>query len=424
MNTLKLSYICLAGCLLLTLGCSPSRHQANRADSESEQSSVAQNSLRPRGMGKSRVMGRGQQGQRQRRNWTAADAFNLSREEQDVIGLETISVTRKALQNHLEAMGKVLEHPGNKAIVSYAFPARIAERHVKIGDWVKRGQPLVTLQSEEVGSAKSEYYKAQADFELATINHERAQRLFDRGVGAKKDFISSDAELKVAAANLTAAEKKLHVLGFSEDQVKNIAESHQINPVITLFAPINGKVLKDNAIIGAMIDQATEILTLLDPRKVCIDAEIYEQDIAKVRMNQEIEIQVPAYPGERFSGKVSFISDILNSETRTITVRAEIPNGNLKLKPGMFADIRVQINHQPQVLVVPAEAVLEDNGNSIIFIAQNGKFTPKIIEIGTKQNGDLEIIAGLKEGDQVVTKGNFQLKSKLYDDILKKAHVH
>ena len=424
MNTLKLSYICLAGCLLLTLGCSPSRHQANRADSESEQSSVAQNSLRPRGMGKSRVMGRGQQGQRQRRNWTAADAFSLSREEQDVIGLETISVTRKALQNHLEAMGKVLEHPGNKAIVSYAFPARIAERHVKIGDWVKRGQPLVTLQSEEVGSAKSEYYKAQADFELATINNERAQRLFDRGVGAKKDFISSDAELKVAAANLTATEKKLHVLGFNEDQVKNIAESHQINPVITLFAPINGKVLKDNAIIGAMIDQATEILTLLDPRKVCIDAEIYEQDIAKVRMNQEIEIQVPAYPGERFSGKVSFISDILNSETRTITVRAEIPNGDLKLKPGMFADVRVQINHQPQVLVVPAEAVLEDNGNTIIFIAQDGKFTPKIIKIGTKQNGDLEIIAGLKEGDQVVTKGNFQLKSKLYDDILKKAHVH
>ena len=424
MNRSKLTYIFMAGCLLLTLSCSHSRHESDQAEAEPAQSSIAQNNLRPRGMGKARVMGRGQQGRRQRYNWTAADAFKLSREEQDVIGLETIAVTRKALKNHLDAMGKVLEHPSNKAIVSYAFPARIAERHVKIGDWVKKGQPLVTLQSEEVGNAKSEYYKAQADFELAKINHERAQRLFDRGVGAKKDFISSDAELKVAEANLTATEKKLHVLGFNEDQVKNIAESHQINPVITLFAPINGKVLVDNAIIGAMIDQATEILTLLDPRKVCIDAEIYEQDIAKVRMNQEIEIQVPAYPGERFAGKVSFISDILNSETRTITVRSEIQNGDLKLKPGMFADMRVQINHQPQVLVVPAEAVLEDNGNTIIFIAQDGKFTPKIIEIGTKQNGDLEIIAGLEEGDQVVTKGNFQLKSKLYDDILKKAHVH
>lgn len=424
MKKFKTSYIFLLSFLMLGLSCNHSRHQENTGDTQAGRFAAAQGNQRPRGKGSGRVTGRGQQGRRERYNWSAADAFRLSRDEQDVIGLETVRVTQKSLRNHLDAMGKVLEHPYNKAIVSYAFSARIAKRHVRIGDWVKKGQPLVTLQSEEVGNAKSEFYKTNADFELAKINFERAERLFDRGVGAKKDFISSEAEMKIAEANLTAAEKKLHVLGFNEAQVKAIAEMHQINPVITLYAPINGKVIKDNAVIGAMIDQATEIMILLDPRMVCIDAEIYEQDIAKIRMNQEIELQVPAYPGELFAGKVCFISDVLNSETRTITVRSEIPNGDLKLKPGMFADIRVQINHQPRVLVVPHEAVLEDYGNKIVFIAEDGKFTPKIIETGTKQNGDLEIIAGLKEGDLVVTKGNFQLKSKLYDDILKKAHVH
>jgi cobalt-zinc-cadmium efflux system membrane fusion protein len=415
------TYIFLALFLTLSLSCSHSRREEN---SLSQPTTAQSNSQRPRGKGYARVMGRGQQGARQRRVWSAADAFRLSREEQDVIGIETAAVSRKALENNFEAMGKVLANPYDKAIVSYAFPARVAERHVRIGDWVKKGQSLVTLQSEEVGIAKSEFYMAKADCDLARINHERAQRLFDRGVGAKKDFLSSDAELKVAEATLTAAEKKLHVLGFNEDQVTAIAQTHQINPVITLFAPISGKVIIDNAVIGSMIDQGTEILTILDPRMVCIDAEIYEQDIAKVRLNQEIALHVPAYPGELFKGKVCFISDILNSETRTITVRSEIPNRDLKLKPGMFADIKILIDHQPEVLVVPAEAVLEDNGNKIVFSAEDGTFTPKIIQTGIKHNGNLEILAGLKEGERVVTRGNFQLKSKLYDDILKKAHVH
>ena len=369
------------------------------------------------------VRGRGF-GQRNRRAWQPTDVIRLTTEERDAIGLETAAVRRMSLRSHLSAMGKVLEHQYRQAIVSYAFSARIAERHVRVGEWVKKGQKLITLQSEEVGNAKSEFYKAQADYELAKVNFEREKRLLDRGVGARKNFLATEAELKVAEANLNAAEKKLHVLGFTEEQVNHISESHQINPVISLYSPITGKIVRDNAVLGAMIDQSNEILTIMDTRSLHIDAEIYEGDIAKVGIGQEVEATVLAFPQDVFKGKISYISDVLNPETRTITVRTDVDNAALKLKPGMFSDIKIYLNHSTDVLVVPRDAVLDDRNDTLVFLSEEDHFIPVLVEVGEQQDGFLEIIRGLEAGAVIVTKGNFQLKSKLYEEVLEKGHIH
>jgi cobalt-zinc-cadmium efflux system membrane fusion protein len=361
---------------------------------------------------------------KEHKRWDSSDAVELTPEEMNVVKIKTIKATHKSLSSQLQAMGKVLAHPMRKAIVSYAFPARISQIHVRIGDWVKMGQKLITLQSEEVGTAKSEFYKAKADHELAKVNFEREKRLHDRGVGAKKNYFSSEAELKVAAANLDAAEKKLHVLGFTEEQVKTISETHQINPIITLFAPIGGKVIENKAVLGAMVDQETEILTIMDPTLLCIDAEIYEKDIAKIRKGQSVEVVVPAYPGEKFMGKISYISDVLKEETRTITVRSEVDNKKYKLKSGMFADIKIFLNHQSQVIVLPIDAILDDKDRKIVFIKKEGKFFPQVVELGAREDHYVEILRGVNKDDEVVIKGSYQLKSKLYDEILKKGHVH
>jgi len=358
------------------------------------------------------------------RGWQVGSSIELSAEEKQAVGIETVVAAYKPIASQLQAMGKVLAHPLRKAIVSYAFPARIAEIHVLPGDWVKEGQELVTLQSEEVGKAKSEYYKAIADHELVEQNFEREKRLFDGGVGAQKNMLATEAQLKVAEASLNAAEKKLHVLGFTEVQVKTISETHQVNPVISLFSPIRGKVVQNNAVLGGMIDQSSEILTIMDPSLLCVDAEIYERDIAKIKNGQNVNVSVPAYPDEKFQGKICYIGDVLKEETRTIIVRTEVENKSYKLKPGMFASITIFLNHQTRALVLPQGAILDDKDNKIVFVKRGNQFFPVLIETGTKQNGDVEITAGLEEGDEVVTVGNYQLKSKLYDEILKKAGVH
>jgi len=427
----KLIYIFLI-IFLLGWGLSCGRHHRSEdTEGTQDRSSITQDSERHPGReggALRQAVGRGfaqkALGGRGRRGWGQNAVVELSKAELEMIEIQTADATFQSLRSHLAVMGKVLAHPMRKAIVSYAFPARISQIHVQLGDWAKKGQELVTLQSEEVGTAKSDFYKAMADHELAQVNFEREKSLFDRGVGAKKNYLTAEAELKVTEASMDAAEKKLHVLGFTEKQVKAISETHQINPIITLYAPISGKIIENNATLGAMIDQSTEILTILDPTLLCIDAEIYEKDVAKVRIGQDVEVSVPAYPGESFMGKIRFISDVLKEETRTITVRTEVENKEYKLKPGMFADIKIYLNHQTEVLVIPEEAILDEKDEKLVFLKKDGKYLPVIVEIGIKEGGYAEILKGIQKGDSVVTKGNYQLKSKLYDEILKKAGVH
>ncbi len=399
------------------IGCGQQRQAA-------EEDSIArpQNKLMRPGEGP-RSGGRGL-GRTDGRGMRRTDGITLTGQEKEAVEIRTTLASLQPLKSELTAMGKVIARQQSKAIVSYAFPARISQIHIQIGDWVKRGQRLVTLQSEEVGNAKSDFYKAQADFELARVSYERQQRLFERGVGAKKDSLTAEADLKVAQASLEAAEKKLHVLGFSEQEVETISESHQINPIITLYSPISGKIIQNNAVLGGMIDQATEILVVMDPSVLWIDAEIYEKDIAKIRLGMTVELSVPAYPGETFSGKVNYIGDVLKEDTRTITVRAEVENSDYKLKPGMFASIRIALNHHSRVLVVPQDSVLEDKGDKIVFIKRGEQFFLQVVHTGARENGYIEILQGLAEGDEVAVTGSYQLKSKLYEEILKAGHIH
>lgn len=348
----------------------------------------------------------------------------VSDSQKDAIGIELVKAVYQPVRTELSAVGKVLAPRPRMAMVSYAFPARIAEIHVNIGDWVKPGQVLFTIQSEEVGTAKTAYYMAVADLELAETNLEREKRLFERGVGAQKNLLAAQSELKVANTTLEAAEKKLHVLGFSEEEVASIAETHQISPIIQLFAPIAGKVTEQNALLGEMIDQSTELMTIMDPRILWVDAEIYERDIAKIRVGQQVRVSVPAYPGETFTGKLSYISDKLDDETRTIKVRTEVENRDLRLKPGMFASIDILLSNQSKALVIPVEAVLDDHDEQIVFVEIDGEYVPRVVEVGARQLGFYEIKNGIEEGDRVVTTGNFQLKSKGYEELLGGTHVH
>ncbi len=349
----------------------------------------------------------------------------LTEAEIEAVQIETVEAGLNSLSAGLTAMGRVLANQRRKAIVSYPFSARIARIDVRMGDWVETGQELVVLQSEEVGIATSDFYKAKADYELARLNSEREAQLFESGVGARKNSLTAEAALIVAAATLDAAEKKLHVLGFTEENVATLTDTHQINPTIPLFAPLAGKIIGNTAILGGMVDESTEILTIMDPSLLWVDAEIYEKDIARVRTGQEVAITVTAYPGQIFRGSIAYVSDVLNEDTRTITVRTEVPNPGERLKPGMFANVTIELENSGSVISVPAEAVLEDQGEYLLFVQTGGdRFQPRHVEIGIREGGLVEIVGGLEVGEAVVTRGNFQLKSKLYEAVLEAGHIH
>ena len=430
MNKKHISIICIPVlALALAAGEACSRHRDGSADADKgKPAGVSEGPGREAGLvhgagssGRGRFQGEGRGPGRLR---AAAESLRLTEEEIKTVEIETEPVSFRPMISNLQATGKIQAHQFRKAIVSYPFPARIAQIHVRPGDWVNPGQPLVTLQSEAVGEAKAEYFKTLADYELAINNHEREKRLYDRGAGAGKNLQAAEAELKVADAARNAAEKKLHILGFTEEQVRAAETVHEINPLITLFAPIAGNIVENRAVIGGMVDQTTEILTILDPRLLCVDADIYERDISKVRLGQRVDVSVPAFPELTFKGTLKYVGDVLREETRTVTVRTEVENENRRLKPGMFASLNIVLEERSRALVVPAGAVLDDGAERIVFVRRGDEFLRRVVVTKAKVDGYLEIVSGVAEGEDVVTKGSFQLKSKLYDEVLKAAEIH
>jgi len=173
------------------------------------------------------------------------------------------------------------------------------------------------------------------------------------------------------------------------------------------------------------VEEATEILSIMDPSRLWVEADVYEKDIARIENGQGVVVSVPAFAGEEFKGVITYIGDVLDPDTRTITVRTEVNNPESRLKPGMFADLTIELSENGTALVVPAGAVLDDEGESLVFVRLEGnRFQPRHVMLGTRENGFVEVTDGLEEGDEVVTRGNFQLKSKLYEAVLEAGHVH
>jgi len=340
------------------------------------------------------------------------DVVRLSAESRDLAGIELEVARSEACCSVLKAMAKVLAPQPRTAIVSHAFPARVARVHARLGDWVEEGQSLLDLESHEVGTAKAEFFKAAADLELARLNFTREERLLKSQIGVEKNFLAAEADHKIAQSNREAAEKKLHVLGFTEDQVREIAETHQISPAITLYAPIAGKIVSSEAILGAQIDPGMAVMTVIDPRVLWVDAAVYEKDIARIQVGQKVEVSVRAYEDDTFHGTVSYIGDMVRQDTRTITVRAEVDNEQQRLKPGMFADVELFLDGGHEAIVISRSAILETGDKTFVFVKDGDCFRRREVTAGPADGASQQIAAGLSAGEEVVVVGGQLLESQ------------
>jgi cobalt-zinc-cadmium efflux system membrane fusion protein len=359
-------------------------------------------------------------GRRTGRGW-GRHHVTLTPDEERMAQLSTVEAQYRPLRSRLQAMGRVYAPPDRKAVVSPGFPARVGEVLVRVGQWVRRGQPLVVLSAETIGEAKAAYLKARAALELADSSYEREERLLARGVGARKAFLAAENGRKLARSDLESAEKRMRVLGLSEAEVEAVRSSGDVDTRITLYAPIAGKVTDTTPVVGSMADPSAAILTIVDPRTLCVDAEIYERDLAKLRVGQEVAVRVPAYPGEVFRGRIGYIGDEVKAETRTITVRTEVENHAERLKPGMYADVSLFLEEEAPALALPQRAVLDNLGEKMVFLKTAEGYLPQAVQVGTRQGGYVEIVRGLERGDEVVLEGNYQLKSKLREATLQGA---
>ncbi|TKS63753.1 MAG: hypothetical protein EWM73_01143 [Nitrospira sp.] len=311
-----------------------------------------------------------------------------------LIGVRSTPAGIAVLGQEIRAVGTVGYDERGLTQVTLKTSGWVREVFVdSIGRPVRKGEPLFTLYSPDLLATQDEYLLAlRTQGQLAT---------------------SPLDEIKTNAASLVvSARERLRLWDLTDAQIAALERRGTAEPVLTVYAPSSGIVLKREALPGKYVEPGTTLYEVADLSTVWISADIYESEVAAVTLNQPASVTFAAYPGETFRGMVSYVYPTLNTEARTVRVRLELPNPGLKLKPGMYGNVTVQTD-AVNTLVIPKEAVLETGLRQLVFLDRGqGRYEPASVKLGRRSQDDVEVLEGLKEGDRIVTSANFLLDAE------------
>jgi cobalt-zinc-cadmium efflux system membrane fusion protein len=323
----------------------------------------------------------------------------------DFIKVETVSETSGATSASLP--GRVSFDEDHTQRVASPIDGRAVSLLVKLGDKVRAGQPLIELSSPSVGQLQADAQKAMSDLALATKASERVNKLKGEGAVAEKDVAQTETELRKAKSDSARTTAQLKALGVSPtDPAVNVA----------LRAQIGGIVVERNVLVGQEVraDQAAPLLTVSSLDTVWVLADAYEQDLSLVSEGDAVTIRVPAYPGETFTGKVGHVGEVVDPTTRTVKIRCLADNKAHRLKPEMFAKVDVLNAAGHKIVLVPAQAVLNDGDKSIVIVASEGNtFRTRRVDVGPEVDGKVRLLGGVRPGERIVTDGAIFMKREI-----------
>jgi RND family efflux transporter MFP subunit len=302
--------------------------------------------------------------------------------------IRTGVVTRGPLRRTVRTVGIVDFDEAALAEVTTKFKGWIEKLYVDTtGQQVHRGQPLFEIYAPELYSAQTEYVLAMNE---ASTNNPGAELI-------KRSALD-----------------KLRYYDVSAEQIVELEKTRQVKKTLRLSAPRDGIVVEKMVVEGQMVDAGMKLYRLADLGTVWVQSQVYEQDLPFVRLGQEAVVSLSYLPDRKFRGRVTFIYPTVDDKTRTARVRMEFHNPGFFLKPGMFATVELTAELSPSAVLVPDMAVLRSGEKNTVFVAlDGGRFEPRTVVLGARAQGDLyEVASGLKEGERVVTSGQFMLDSE------------
>jgi cobalt-zinc-cadmium efflux system membrane fusion protein len=314
--------------------------------------------------------------------------------------------------------GKIEANPNMMSRVALPLAGRVSSVLVKLGDAVKKGDPLLTLESPDADAGVAAYLQGQAAITQAKANvnkaqadYDRATDLFEHNAVAKKDVLTAEnalaqskAALEQAEAALEQSDRKLRLLGLKPGA---------FGQKITLTAPISGKVLEMSVAAGEYKnDTNTPVMTIADLSTVWVSSDVPESAIRFIAVGERIDVELTAYPGETFHGRVTRIADTVDPQTRTIKVRAEMDNRLGRLRPEMYGTIR-HTDSMRTLPVVPVGAVMQGDGKTIVWQELGpGRFRPVEVKTGERTGEMVPVTSGLKAGARIVVDGAMLLRAQ------------
>lgn len=313
----------------------------------------------------------------------------LSAADAQRIGVTYATAQVGPLAKQVRTVGQITFDETRVKAISPKIDGWVEQLYVNAtGQPVSAGQPLLTIYSPMLVSAQEELLLAK--------------RLESDVSGASGDARQNASDL------LASARRRLAYWDIPERQIAEIERSGRVEKTLTLRAPAGGYVLEKNVLAGQKIMAGDALYKVADLSTVWVEGEVFEQDIATVRVGQAVHADFDALPGEHRLGRISYIYPTLDPQTRTARVRVVLPNSDLRLKPGMYATILIAGTERANVLTVPRSAVLATGERSIIFVRDaSGSLTPREVSVGAANDERVEILRGLAPGETVVSSATF-----------------
>jgi cobalt-zinc-cadmium efflux system membrane fusion protein len=308
----------------------------------------------------------------------------------------------EAVTEILQVPAQVETDPTTTAKITPPVAGRIVRLFVHVGDVVKQGQPLFTMDSPDLVTAQSDYLRAQSTLAQAERDRKRQQDLKEHGVGSLKDLEQAETAEKIAREDLERTTTRLRLLKI---------DPGSLGKPLTVFAPIPGRIVEAQLAPGEFKNDPNAVLMIIaDLSKVWLTANVQEKDISKVKKDEAVTATLTAYPDEKFEGRVLFVADMLDPDTRTLKARISIPNEESRLKPGMFALVTFH-SHAIEEVVVPATALVLLGDKTVVFAEiAPWTFEPREVVPGPTHDKDVAIAKGLAGGQLLVTVGAVMLQ--------------
>ena len=317
--------------------------------------------------------------------------FTISPERQQLIGVRFTEATRRPLVKTIRTVGRV-----------ELDERYIAQIHTKISGWIEqtfvnftwqhvaKGEPLFTIYSPELVSTQEEYLLA---------------------LKAREQLGQESNPFPTAATNarslVESARVRLQLWDVTPEQIAELEQTRKVERTLTVYSPISGHVVERNVFPQTKVTPEMTLYTIADHSNVWVYVDIYEDEIRFVHLGQKAAMTVPAYPSEVFRGEVTFIDPHFQMETRTLKVRLEFPNADLRLKPGMYAEVKLEIPLGAR-LVVPKDAILRTGERDMVFVDRGaGQMEVRLVRVGAEVEDVYEVLSGLRAGERVVAAANF-----------------
>ena len=331
------------------------------------------------------------------------------------IGLEYAKAKSHRHVDRLVGNAEISYATHDYAEVRPRVTGRITDVAMDEGENVKQGDLLLIVDSADVGTAKANYLGFRPIAELAQRTYDRTEALVRSDAAAQKDVLEAKAALNKANADFLNAIQRLLNLGYSNVELEEIYKSKDTSSRLRVLAPMNGVIVMRHAVVGEAVEPVTLVFSITDTRHMWCWIDVYENEINAVRIGQNVTFTIAGTEQPVYEGKVELIDFEVNATTRTIHVRAGLPNPDHGLRANQFGTAVIQLNKPHEMVVVPTDAVQLDTGDEVVFIPDSqSTFRPqRIVSKTCDEPGMTEVVWGVKPGETVVTTGSFLLRSEL-----------